>query len=336
MQLFAAPCSRHWTILRGSSRNCGASRNPPARAARHSRVMRRRELILALSGAIMAARALHAQQKAMPVIGFLGLAYPLAGATPRLLAAFRQGLGETGFLEGQNAAVEYRWAEGQYDRLPALAADLVGRRVDVIVTNGGERVAVAAKTATSTIPIVSGFGGDPVEGGLVASLARPGGNLTGFTLLPAALTAKRLELLSELVLQTRMVALMVNPNYPPSERIIRDAQEAARVKGVLLQILRASTEAEIDGAFVQLRADALIVGADPFFGSRLHQLVALAARYAVPAIYEWPSSPKRVAWSATGRASPACGANSAFMSGGFSRARSPPICRSSSQRPLSS
>ena len=156
--------------------------------------MRRRAVLLLLAGAMTAGRPLHAQQKAMPVIGWLGLGSPQAGGTRYVLAAFRQGLGEAGFVEGQNVAIEHRWAEGQYDRLPALAAELVGRRVDVIVSNGGEPVAAAAKTATSTIPIVSGFGGDPVEAGLPASLARPGGNLTGFTLLTADLTAKRLEL----------------------------------------------------------------------------------------------------------------------------------------------
>ena len=253
-------------------------------------MIKRRELVLLLGSAITVPRALRAQQKAMPVIGFLGLASPRPGPQVGLIAAFRQGLNETGFLEGQNAAIEYRWAEGQYDRLPALAADLVGRGVDVIVTNGGERVAVAAKTATPTIPIVSGFGGDPVEAGLVASLARPGGNLTGFTLLAAELTAKRLDLLSELVPQARMVALLVNPSYPPSARIIQDAQEAARLKGIPLRILEASTEAEIDGAFAhltELHSLALIVAADPFFGSRRDQLVKLAGDNAVPAIYEW-------------------------------------------------
>ena len=237
--------------------------------------MRRRELLLLLSGAMTAPHALCAQQKAMPVIGWLGLGSPQAGGTRYVLAAFRQGLGEAGFVEGQCVAIEYRWAEGQFDRLPALAADLVGRAVDIIVTVGGEPVAVAVKTATSAIPIVSGFGGDPVEAGL------------GFTLLTAELTAKRLGLLSELVSQARIVALLVDPDYPPSERIIRDAQEAARVKGVSLQILRASTEAEIDGAFGELRADALIVAASPSFGNRFDQLVRLAAHHAVPAIYEW-------------------------------------------------
>jgi len=252
--------------------------------------MNRRQLLMLLAGAITAARALRAEQKTVSVIGWLGLGTPQAGGTRYVLAAFRQGLGEADFVEGQNVAVEYRWAEGQYDRLPALAAELVGRAVDVIVSNGGEPVAVAAKTATSSIPIVSGFGGDPVEAGLVASLARPGGNLTGFTLLSAELTAKRLELLSELVPRVGTVALLVDPNYPPSERIIRDAQEAAGEKGVSLKIMRAHTETEIDEAFsalAPLRGDALIVAASPSFGNRFDQFVTLAARHAVPAIYEW-------------------------------------------------
>jgi putative tryptophan/tyrosine transport system substrate-binding protein len=161
--------------------------------------VKRRELLLLLGDAMTAPHALCAQQKAVPVIGFLSVGSPQSTGTRDVLAAIRQGLGEAGFVEGQNVAIEFRWAEGQYDRLPALAADLVGRAVDVIVTTGGESVATAVKAATSTIPIVSGFGGDPVEAGLVASLARPGGNLTGFTLLTAELTAKRLGLLSELV-----------------------------------------------------------------------------------------------------------------------------------------
>ena len=206
------------------------------------------------------------------------------------MAAFRQGLSETGYVEGQNVAIEYRWAEGHYDRLPALAADLVGRKVDVIVTSGGTPSALAAKSATSTIPIVFIGGGDPVAAGLVASLARPGGNLTGVSILTAELMPKRLELLSELVPQARVIALLVNPNNPNAERMMRDVQEAARAKGVQLPILKAGTESEIDAAFaslVQLHAGALVVGADPFFNSRREQLVALASRHAVPAIYEW-------------------------------------------------
>jgi putative ABC transport system substrate-binding protein len=229
--------------------------------------------------------ALRAQQKTMPVIGFLGSTS--RGAT--FVAAFLEGLAETGYVEGQNAAIEYRWAEGRYDRLPALAAELVKRRVDVIVTQGGIPATRAAKSATSTIPIVFAVGTDPVGDGLVASLARPGGNLTGVTFMMTELMPKRLELLSELVPEAGMIALLVNPNNEDAERTMRDVQEAARVKRVQLLILKAGTESEIDAAFAyfaQLHASALLVGHDPFFFSRREQLVALASRNAVPAIYE--------------------------------------------------
>ncbi len=250
--------------------------------------MRRRDFV-ALVGGVAAAwpLAAGAQQKAMPVIGHLGARSP--GDAASLVAAFHRGLSETGYVEGQNVAIEYRWAEGRNDRLPALATDLVGRKVDVIVATGGVPAALAAKNATSTIPIVF-LGGDPVATGLVASLARPGGNLTGFSIFGGELAPKRLELLSELVPQARVIALLVNPNAPNAERSIRDLLEAARVKGVQLAILKASSESEIDAAFatlVQLQAGALIVGGDPFFGSRREQLVALASRHAVPAIYQW-------------------------------------------------
>ena len=195
--------------------------------------MRRRELMLLLAGAMTAARALRAQQKAMPVIGYLSTGSPDASAP--LVAAFRQGLNETGYVEGQNVAIEYRWADGHYDRLPALAADLVGRKVDVIVA-AGPPSASAAKSATSTIPIVFITGDDPVERGLVASLARPGGNLTGISALTIELMAKRLELLSELVPQAGVIALLVNPNNPDTERNIKVVQEAARAKGLQLHI----------------------------------------------------------------------------------------------------
>jgi putative tryptophan/tyrosine transport system substrate-binding protein len=255
--------------------------------------MRRRDLIL-LAGAMTVVRGLRAQQKAMPVIGFLNVTS--AGSLAPFVAAFRQGLSETGYVEGQNVAIEYRWAEGRYDRLPALAADLVRRKVDVIASTGGDAPALAAKSTTSTISIVFIIGGDPVGAGLVASLARPGGNLTGFTLLGEELTPKRLELLSELVPQAMVIALLVNPNTPSVELTMRDVQEAARAKGVPLHILKVGTEGEIDAAFaslVQLEAGALLVAGGPFFDSRREQLVALASRYAVPAIYserEFPAA----------------------------------------------
>jgi putative tryptophan/tyrosine transport system substrate-binding protein len=248
--------------------------------------MRRRDLII-FGAALVWPLAARAQQKAMPVVGVLGATAPGPGVP--FTAAFRQGLSETGYVEGQNVAIEYRWAEGRYDRLPAMAADLVARKVDVIVTQGGPPAALAAKSATSTIPIVF-LGSDPVELGLVASLARPGGNLTGVTFMTSELMPKRLELISELVPQAKAIALLVNPNAPHAERRIAEMQEAARAKGVQLHILRAVTSSEIDVAFVslvELRAGALIVGGDTFFASRLDQLVALASRHAVPAIYDW-------------------------------------------------
>ena len=249
--------------------------------------MNRRELVMLVGGAITAPRALRAQQKAMPVIGFLSSEGSSALA-PRL-AAFRQGLSETGYVEGQNLAIEYRWAEGRFDRLPELAVDLVDRKVDVIATSGGDFTAVAAKNATSLIPIVFLAAGDPVEEGLVASLARPGGNLTGVTFIGVELWGKRVELISELVPETRALADLVNPNFPGAERNIKAVEEAARAKGLQLRILRAATESEIDAAFTalaELQARALLVGAPTFLGQP-EQIVALAARYAVPTIYDW-------------------------------------------------
>jgi len=249
--------------------------------------VKRRDLLALVGSAVaLSTRAPRAQQKAMPVIGFLGVASPPSEAS---MAAFRKGLNETGYIEGQNVAIEYRWAEGHYDRLPALAADLLGRTVDVIATTGGLVSAQAAKSATSTIPIVfTGVGPDPVEAGLVASLARPGGNATGFSTMGSQLNPKRLELLSELVPQARVIALLMNPNNANTERVIRDAEEAAHAKGVQLPILKAGAESEIDAAFptlVQLHAGALVVAPDSLFASRREQLVGLAARHAVPAIY---------------------------------------------------
>jgi putative ABC transport system substrate-binding protein len=255
--------------------------------------MRRRELLVLLGAATTAAHALRAQQKALPVIGFLHSASP--GLYAPNVAAFRQGLSETGYVEGQNVAIEYRWADGGYDRLPALAAELVNRKVDVIAA-GSAPSALAAKSATSTIPIVFTSGVDPIAAGLVGSLARPGGNLTGVSVMQTELTPKQLELLSELVPQVGVFALLVNPNYPMTDPLIQDVQEAARARGVQLHILQASTESEMDAAFatlLQLHAGALVVGTDPFFFSRRERLVALAARHAVPAIYglrEWAAA----------------------------------------------
>src|SRR5258706_11582114 len=252
--------------------------------------MRRRKFIALLGGVVAAwPFVARAQQKAMPVIGVLHTGSPSDSSGP-FMGAFRQGLSEVGYVDGQNLAIEYRWAEGHYDRLPALAADLVDRKVDLIMANSPPS-ALAAKSATSTIPIVFRGGADPVGGGLVASLARPGGNLTGVSFIPNELTAKRLELLSELVPQAGGIALLVNPTSGANtERVIRDVQEAARTKGLQLHVLKASSESEIDTAFaslVQLHAGALVVGADPFLSGRREQLVALASRHAVPAIYAW-------------------------------------------------
>jgi putative tryptophan/tyrosine transport system substrate-binding protein len=250
--------------------------------------MRRRDLVLLLGGVVAIPRALRAQQKAMPVIGFLSSASP--GLSAPLVAAFREGLSETGYVEGQNLAIEYRWAEFRYDRLPALAADFVARKVEVIATNGDPRAALAAKNATSTIPIVFSAISDPVAFGLVGSLARPGGNLTGVSPMQTELMGKRLELLSELVPRAGVIAHLVNPTNPSAERRMRNVQEVARAKGVALSTLKAESESDIDAAFAslaQLQAGALVVDPDPFFSSRREDIVTLAARYAVPAIYGW-------------------------------------------------
>ncbi len=224
----------------------------------------------------------------MPVIGFLNGASSETFA--HLAAAFRQGLSEAGYVEGRNVAIEYRWAEGEYDRLPALAAELVRRQVAVIAAGGGVAAALAAKAATTTIPIVfSGGGGDPVKLGLVASLNRPGGNVTGVSILTAALGAKRLGLLRELLPSATLIAVLINPTNPNSEIQLKDIEEAARTVGQQIFILYASNERDFDAAFaiiVERRAGALVVGADPYFNSRRDQLAGLAARHAIPAMYE--------------------------------------------------
>jgi len=231
--------------------------------------------------------AARAQQSAMPVIGFMNAGS--AGALRQQIAAFLEGLKQSGYVEGQNVAVEYRSAEGQFDRMPALAADLVRRQVAVLFATSNDG-ALAAKQATATIPIVFGIGGDPVALGLVASLGRPGGNITGIYFFTQGLEAKRLGVLHEMVPKATTIAVLVNPNYSPAESQLRDVQEAAARLGVRLVVVRANAESDFDSAFatiVQRRAGALLVVASPFFNSRREQLVVLAARHAVPTIYEW-------------------------------------------------
>ena len=250
--------------------------------------MNRREFLLLLDGAMAMTRALRAEQKAMPAIGYLNATSP--GPYAPNVAEFLGGLAETGWVDGQNVAIEYRWAENHNDRLPAFAADLVGRKVDVIVPGGGLVAVLAAKSATSTIPIVFPAVSDPVAAGLVASFARPGGNLTGFSPFQFELMPKRLELLTELVPRATVIALLVSPNDPRNDSLVRDLQEVADAKGLQLHILKANSAGELDATFAslaELRAEALLVGVDPFFFIQRDRLVGLAAHHAVPAIYPW-------------------------------------------------
>jgi putative ABC transport system substrate-binding protein len=252
--------------------------------------VKRREFITLLGGTAAAwPLAARAQQPAMPVIGVLSAEWP-DPFTDRL-RVFRDGLRETGYVEGQNLTIEYRWAEGQNDRLPALAAELVRRQVSVIVTAGSTPAALAARTATTTIPIVFHLGADPVEAGLVTSLSRPGGNLTGVVTLNVEVAAKRLELLHELVPTATIIAALVNPTTPVlAETMTRDLQAATRTLGLQLHVLHASSERDFDTVFaslVQLRAGGLVIGADALFNSRSEQLAALTVRHAVPAIYQF-------------------------------------------------
>ena len=250
------------------------------------RTLSRRNLVGMLSGMAISWPLAARAQKAISVVGYLGAGSP--GPSGPDVAAFREGLSETGYVDGQDVAIEYRWAEGNYDRLIALVADLVDRKVDLIAAQS-TLSARAAKGATSTIPIVFTSGANPVAAGLIASLARPGGNLTGVSFLTTELMAKRLEFLSDLLPHARVVALLVNPRITAAELIIRDTQEAGRGKGVQINIVKAATESEIDAAFasvVQMRASALVVGTDPFFATRREQIVAQAVRHRLPAIYD--------------------------------------------------
>ena len=248
--------------------------------------MRRREVIAGLGAAVAAASSPKAQQASRPVVGSLNGAS--AEGYARNVAAFRDGLKEAGFVEGQNVLIEYRWAEGHYDRLPALAAELVRREVAVIAATSTP-AAVAARAATTTIPVVFTTAGDPVTLGLVASLSRPAGNVTGVTQLNVEVGSKRLELLHELLPTATAMALLVNRAGPAAAAVTRDTQAAARTLGIQLHIVNASTEPEIDDAFakvVQLRAGALVIGSDPFFNARSEQLAGLALRHRVPTIYQ--------------------------------------------------
>jgi ABC-type uncharacterized transport system substrate-binding protein len=250
--------------------------------------MRRRDFVTLLGGSAIAwPLAVQAQQRAMPVVGFVNAVSPSGSYPP--LPAFLKGLAETGFVEGRNVAIEYRWAEGHYERLPALIADLVQHKVSVIAATGTS-AAVAAKTATATIPIVFEMGSDPVELGLVASLSQPGGNVTGVANFTIELASKQLGLLHELVPRTTTIAALFNPNFAGTEKLLRDAEAAARVLGLQLIVLKASTEEEIEKVFATMApqgAGALFVGIDSFFAARRDRIIALAARNKLPAIYGW-------------------------------------------------
>lgn len=252
--------------------------------------VRRREFITFVGSAAAWPLSAQAQQSALPVIGLLSGGIRDPDPFSRRSTAFRQGLSETGYVEGKNVAIEYRWAEGQYERVPALAADLVRRRVAVLAVFGGVHAVLAAKAATATIPIVFAMGSDPVRFGVTASLNRPGGNITGVSFLTAELEAKRLGLLRELVPGATSIAVLVNPTNANAENQSRELKEAARRLGVQVHIRNASTERDIDTAFaalIQQRPGAILVASDPFFFGQRQQLVALASRHAVPAIYEW-------------------------------------------------
>jgi putative ABC transport system substrate-binding protein len=250
--------------------------------------MKRREFITLLGGAAAWPLAARAQQPAVPVIGILASVSPAPYAS--YIAAVKEGLRQTGYVEGRNVAIEYRWAEGQYDRLPQQAIELVDRGIAVIVLVGGGPTTAAAKAATATIPIVFVTGEDPVKSGAVASLNRPGGNATGVSLLTVAMEAKRLQLLHELMPNAAVVAIIVNPNNPQADEQLQELQAAARTLGVQVEAFKAGSPSEIDAAFAKLverRASALHIAADAFFNTRREQFVVLSARHALPAIFHF-------------------------------------------------
>ncbi len=251
--------------------------------------MKRRVFISLLGGAAVTwPLSARAQQAAMPLIGFMSARGPEDSAY--LVQAFHRGLAEGGFVGGQNVAIEFRWAHGQYDRLPALAADLVSRRVNVITAVGGDPSPIAAKRATSSIPIVFGMGGDPVSAGLVESFNRPGGNVTGVTLLTSQMEPKRLGLLREVAPGALLIGILLNPTFRPATLQLQQIEEAARGVGQRIAVARASTDEELDAAFTTLikeRVDALLVASDPYFDVRRERIVAFAARQRLPAIYQF-------------------------------------------------
>jgi putative ABC transport system substrate-binding protein len=250
--------------------------------------MRRREFILLIGSATAWPFAAAAQQRAVPVVGFMSGRAPDDSA--HLVAAFQQGLAETGFVEGQTVAIEFRWAHGDYNRLPALAADLASRKVTVLVGVGGDVSAVAATKATKTIPVVFGMGGDPVKAGIVASFNRPGGNATGYTLWTSEMESKRLGLLRELVPGVRLIGVLVNPQFPPTERELEDLEPAAKAVSQQLFVARADNDAELDAAlasFAQQGVGAFLVTAAPFFDTRHDRIIGFAAQNRLPAVYQF-------------------------------------------------
>ena len=250
--------------------------------------MKRREFMAALGGAAAWPLATRAQQPAMPVIGFMSSRSPEDSA--HLVAAFRRGLAEGGFVEGQNVATEFRWANGDYDRLPAMAADLVNQQVAVIVAAGGEPAALAAKVATKTIPIVVGLGADPEKLGLVASLNRPGGNVTGVTLMTALMEPKRLGLLRDLVPGAALIGVILNPAFPAAARQLQEIEETARAIDQKIVVAKASTDEELEAAFsllVREQVNALLVAASPYFDTRRERIIDFAAEQRLPAIYQF-------------------------------------------------